>query len=141
MYKLRTADVEALQKEEQHIQERVSHLVDIAPDSNPKLREALENFLLLEPEKQIPQLGEAKTFLNEGNAKKATGNRLLARVNYEIAAKIELYKGNKDGVTECLHLARDVTDEGDKHREFHDVILSNLDEVFRISREYYRDRK
>jgi hypothetical protein len=138
MYKLRTADVEALQKEEQQIQQKVSRLENLMPTGNTKLRKALETFLLLQAESQIPQLGDSKTFLNQGNAKKAAGDKLLARVNYEIAAKIELYKGNKAGVIESLTLAREVTDENDEHREFHDAILNNLDEALRIAREYYQ---
>ncbi|MGH2639557.1 MAG: hypothetical protein ACRDF4_09810 [Rhabdochlamydiaceae bacterium] len=52
----------------------------------------MENFLLLYPESQISELGETTSLIQLGNAAAASGNKLVARVDYETAAGIEMFR-------------------------------------------------
>ncbi len=117
-----------VQKEEPVQQTYLKNL----PGNNQKLYEALSNFLLADPERQVFQLGTVNSFISKGDVEKANGNNLMACVNYEIAARVEIYKQNKDSVTKCLTLADEVFP-----KETHKTILANMDEVLRIAREYH----
>ena len=72
--------------------------------SDPKMFAALQNFLIVDPERQIPLLDSVSTLLAKGDAAKAQGNRMTARADYEIAAKIEIYRQNKDSARTFLVL-------------------------------------
>jgi hypothetical protein len=98
---------------------------------------ALENFLLAGGNGQIDRLGEVSDLLARGNSAKAKGNNQSARIDYETAAKIEIYKQNKDGARNCLILAEGVSEKEQLHREFHKTMLADIDEVLRISKAYH----
>jgi len=110
-------------------------LKDLVPNDE-KMYLALQNFLLGDPERQLPMLGSTETLLARGDQDRAKGEKLKARMSYETAAKIEIYKQNRENVEKVIRLAKDVTDDRDPHLEFFDTMLANLDEVLRISREY-----
>jgi hypothetical protein len=104
--------------------------------SDEKLYEALANFLLLDPRSQIPQLGETDSLVEQGNAAIASGNKLVARVDFEIAARIEIFRLNKESTRKCLLLAEQVSDS-DKARQYHETILQDMEKVMEIAEVYY----
>jgi hypothetical protein len=104
--------------------------------NNQKMYFALQKFLLAGGEKQISQLGDVSLILARGDASKAKGNYMAARVDYETAAKIEIYKQNKDNARNCLVRAEEVSERGQSHHEFQEMMLANMDEVLRISKAY-----
>ena len=99
---------------------------------------ALELFLLGDPKRQIEQLGDVDGLLSKGDQAKSADDHVKARYNYETAAKIEMYRQNKEGLRRCLVLAQEVAEESDKHFAFQRMILDNLDEVLQISKQYYK---
>jgi hypothetical protein len=95
----------------------------------------MQTFLLGDPERQLPMLGSTDTLLAKGDQEKANGEKLRARMNYETAAKVEIYKQDKEGVEKCLRLAIEVTENEDR-KALLNTMLANLDEVLRISKLY-----
>ncbi|MHB8566508.1 MAG: hypothetical protein ACYC7D_09745 [Nitrososphaerales archaeon] len=102
--------------------------------NDQKMYAALQNFLLVAPERQIPQLGEASSLVAKGDAARTIGNNLAARADYETAAKIEIYNQNKEGATSCLIRAEGVSEQ--QHHEFQETMLADMDQVLRISKAY-----
>jgi hypothetical protein len=103
---------------------------------NESLYEAMQNFLLLNPKSQIPQLGETDSLIQKGNVAVANGRKLEARVDFETAARIEISRLNNENTRKCLLLADQVT-ESDTARRYPATLLENLDKVMEISRSYY----
>jgi hypothetical protein len=130
--------VEAL-KEKKIIEKTDERLRELVPDD--ELYEAMENFLLGDPENQIAQLGDAESVMRNGDEEKSKGQKLMARAQYETSAKIAIY--NLDGRTarKSLELATTVTDPMDKHAVMQKTILQNLDEVLQVSKEYYNTKR
>jgi hypothetical protein len=104
--------------------------------NNQKMYFALQTFLLAGGEKQISQLGEVSLLLDRGDAFRAKGNYVAARVVYETAAKIEIYKQNKASARNCLVRAVEVSEKELTHHEFQETMLADMDEVLRISKAY-----
>jgi len=104
--------------------------------TDPKMFAALQNFLIVDPERQIPLLDSVSVLMTKGDAAKAQGNRMTARTDYEIAAKIEIYRQHKDSARTFLVLAEGVSDEGQPHYEYQETMLANMDKVMRISNEF-----
>lgn len=113
-----------------------SRLKDLVAD-NQKMYFALQTFLLAGADRQISQLGEVNTLLSRGDAAKAGGNNQTARADYETAAKIEIYKQNKERARSCLVLAEGVPEKEQSHHEFRETMLADMDEVLRISKAYH----
>ncbi len=109
-------------------------LKDLVPNDE-KMYLAMQTFLLGDPERQLPMLGSTDSLLAKGDQDKANGEKLRARMSYETAAKIEIYKQNKDGAEKCLRLAKEVTENEDR-RALLETMLANMDEVLRISKLY-----
>ncbi len=105
--------------------------------TDDEFHEVVRHYLLAEPERQIEQLGRVETLLADAERVGEKGQRTLARVNYELAAKIEIYNQNKEGAEKCLRLAEKVTDKEQDHRA-HKMMLGRIDDVLRISNEYHR---
>jgi hypothetical protein len=98
---------------------------------------ALEYFLLGDPERQISQLGDTETLMHEGNEAKTKNENVSARTNYETAAKLEIYKGNKDAARRCLLMAQEVTDRDDKRFRLMTTLIDNMDEAISVAKSYY----
>ncbi|MGI0090707.1 MAG: hypothetical protein ACREBS_03270 [Nitrososphaerales archaeon] len=113
-----------------------SRLKDLV-GNNPQMYFALQNFLLQSPETQVPRLGEVNLLVAMGDSARASGNTISAGVDYETAAKIEIYRQNKDSARNCLLLAEEVSEKGQPHYEFQKTMLANMDEVLRISKAYH----
>jgi hypothetical protein len=111
-------------------------LGDLVPD-NPVLLEALEYFLLGSPERQLVQLGDLGSLRTKAEKAKAKGDRTLARINYESAAKVALYEDRPTDFKESLLRANEVTDKNERYFGFHRTLLQNLVEVRRIADEFY----
>jgi len=103
---------------------------------DPKMYVALQNFLLAEPERQLPLLDNVSTLLSKGDTAKANGNNQTARADYEVAAKIEIYKQNKESAKSFLVRAEQVTDLASEHIAFQKTMLADMDKVLRISKAY-----
>src|SRR5579862_3718139 len=78
--------------------------------------DALEYFLLLDPDRQIGQLGDTETLLAKGDKAKQDNQYIFARTSYEAASKIEIYKGNREEGRKCLLKAQEVLEEDDEKR-------------------------
>ncbi len=97
---------------------------------------ALQNFLMVNPERQIPLLDDVNKLLVKGDTAKSSGNNLTARADYEMGAKIEIYNQNKESATNFLVLAESVSDRKLEHFGYQETMLADMDKVLRISREY-----
>jgi len=126
--------LEAAKQIQEQVPKKIT-LKDLVPNDE-KMYLALQTFLLGDPERQIPMLGSIDALLAKGDQDKANGEKLKARMNYETAAKIEIYKQNKELVEKSLRLAKEVTENEDPRRELLETMLANLDEVLRISKLY-----
>jgi hypothetical protein len=125
------------QEEENAKNQKLDNLVK-EEASNEKLYNALENFLLADPERQIPQLGEIQGQLAEAEAAKNEGENEVVRGKYETAAKIEIYKRDREAASKNIDLAEKFTAPEDAlHHEIHKTLLSHMDEVMQISADYY----
>ena len=116
-----------------------SLLNELLPEDHP-LYEALEHFLLADPERQIGQLGGSTILDQKGREGMEKGDKSGAAVNFDYAAKIEIYKQNKEATKRYLELADKVTDT-DKDHQFHTILLSDLDEVMRVSGKYQESNR
>jgi len=127
------------QEEKKIVREKDARLRELVQNDD-KMYEAMENFLLGNPEDQVSALGEPTSLLAKADEERGKGNNLVARADCETAAKIAIYNQDKEGARKSLDLASQVTDntkDEDKHSEMQRTILDNLDEVLRIAREYY----
>jgi len=106
---------------------------------DPALLEAMEFFLLLRPEDSTLELGEPGSLKVRGDEARAAGDDVTARILYESAAKIALYRQRKDEFRDLLALAGEVTAPGDRFDGFHRTLLRELDEAVRVAGEFYRE--
>jgi hypothetical protein len=116
-------------------QRSLSPLENLALD-DPNMYAALQNFLIVDPGRQIPLLDDVNTLQVKGDAAKADGNNMSARADYEVAAKIEIYKQNKESATNFLVLAEGVSDKQLEHHRYQETMLADMDKVLRISKSY-----
>ena len=130
--------VEAL-KEKKIIEKTDERLRELVP--NDYLYEAMENFLLGDPENQIAQLGDVDSVLRKGDEENSKGQKLMARAQYETSAKIAIYNLDGEAARKILELASQVTDPKDKHAFMQQTILQNLDEVLRVSKRVLQDQE
>ncbi|MCL4355037.1 MAG: hypothetical protein JRN25_00035 [Nitrososphaerota archaeon] len=109
--------------------------LSILCQGDEELHYAMSYLVYLKPEEQIALIGA--TELQVQNAAEAIerGDRTTAIVDYETAARIELYRGNKENVRMYLEKARGLQD-GDG-RERLSTLLSNLEKVMAIAKRYY----
>jgi hypothetical protein len=102
-----------------------------------EMYKAIEYFLLGDPVRQIAQLGDVGGLLKTGDEAKQNNDSTKSRYSYETAAKIELYRGEKESLRKFLILAQEVTSETDKYFKFQQTILDNIDDALRIAKDYY----
>jgi hypothetical protein len=96
--------------------------------------EALSNFLFIEPGR-LPQIGTTEQQVQKASDAMARGDSLVARVDFEIAARIEMYKGNMEKVKTFLRKAQEVSDaRGEGSRV---ILISNLERAMEIAAQYY----
>jgi hypothetical protein len=74
--------------------------------------------------------------LSKGDSARADGKNMEARANYETAAKIEIYKEDKESARSCLISADEVSEKEQRNHGFHETMLADMDEVMRISKAY-----
>src|SRR5712692_6350413 len=97
----RTPTLETIKPQEERLASS-SLLLKSLVANDQKMYAALQNFLLADPKRQILLLGEVDSLVANGNAARVKGNNQTARADYETAAKIEIYKQNKDSARSCL---------------------------------------
>jgi|SRR5579872_1629864 len=122
-------------KAQASVPQSVPSLQGLVSDDS-KMYAALQNFLIVDPERQIPLLDNVGSLLTKGNTAKDQGFNQAARANYEVAAKIEIYKQNKESAASFLVLAEGVSDKLEKHFEYQQTMLADMDKVLRISKAY-----
>jgi hypothetical protein len=127
------------EKEAKILEKTNERLRDIVP--NDEIYEAMENFLLGDPENQIELLGNTNEILGKADEAKSKGEDLIARAQYETLAKIAIYKQNRKLAQKSLDLAGSVTNPSDRHTRMQKTILANLDQVIQIARDYYRTKE
>ena len=129
-----TPDKNRLESEKQG-ESSSSRLKDLC-HGDEDLFKVMENFLMFEPQSQISLLGGAESLIQKGNIAMEQGNKFEARVLYETAAKIEIFRANKENARKYLLLAETAT-EKERDKKYHAILLQNLDRVLEISRAYY----
>ena len=102
-----------------------------------RMHKALSNFLLLRPEEQISQLGPTEALILRADSTEKS-NPIIARANLETAARIELYKGDREKVKLLLERVQRLGTDGEAERE---TIISDLDYAMSIAREYYHQEQ
>jgi hypothetical protein len=127
------------QKETRIIEKTNERLKQLVQDDN--LYEAMENFLLGDPESQISQLGPPADIIARWSKQPSKGESLLARVEYETVAKVAIYEQNPNLAKNSLELASSVTNPNDRHALMQRAILANLNDVIRIASDYYRTKQ
>jgi CRISPR/Cas system-associated protein Csm6 len=135
---LPTANANAVeeQKKENALHKELDETVK-QESRDEKVYEALRNFLLADPERQIHELGGTEKLLAEADRAKSKNLEIVARAMYETAAKVAIYKQNKDEARKIISLADEVTKPGDTQKEIHETLISNMDEVMNVSKDYY----
>lgn len=98
---------------------------------------ALEYFLLGDPQRQVTQLGDSESLLQKGDDAKSKNNYIIARTNYESAAKVEIYKGNKDAARKCLVKGLEAAEEDDKRSRLMTTLIDSIDEALSVAKSYY----
>ena len=98
---------------------------------------ALEYFLLGDPERQISQLGETDSILAKGDEAKARNESVYSRAYYETAAKVAIYRGDKEAARRCLLKAEEVTEESDKRYRLMTFLIDNMDDALVVAKSYY----
>ena len=127
------------EKENRIIEKTNQRLRDLAP--NDEMYEALENFLLGDPESQIQLLGSEDEIIGKGNEAMAKSEDLIARAQFETMAKVAIYKQDPELARESIELASKVTNPTDRHARMQKTIQNNLPQVIKIAREYYRTKE
>ena len=92
-------------------------------------------FLYLKPEEQIALIGATEVHYWKATEAIERGDRTMAVVDYETAARIELYRGNRENVRVYLKKAQGL--QGRDGQERLSVLLSNLEKVMTIAKRYY----
>jgi hypothetical protein len=127
------------EKEARILEKTNERLRDLVP--NDEIYEAMENFLLGDPENQIQLLGNPAEILSKGDEAGSKGEDLIARAQYETLAKVAIYKQDKTLVKKSLDLAGRVTNPSDRHARMQKTILNNLDQVVAIAKDYYKTKE
>ncbi len=127
------------EKETKIIEKTNERLRDLAP--NDEIYEAMENFLLGDPESQVQLLGTPEEIVEKGDEAKDKGEDLIARAQYETMAKVAIYKQDPELARKALELAASVTNPADRHARMQKTIMTNLDQIIRIARDYYRTKE
>jgi len=127
------------EKEMRIIEKTNERLKELVP--NDDIYEAMENFLLGDPESQIPQLGTPDVILGKADRAVVKGDDLIARAEFETMAKVAIYQQDRKLAKKSLELASKVTNPSDRHVWMQKTIVDNLDIVITIAREYYRTKK
>jgi hypothetical protein len=131
-------------KKEQHNQRPVSTLK--VSSSTPTLKElcgdddsmylAMEHFLLLEPKRQLPLIGDIATLVSKAERASKDGYIDKARINLETAARISIYNQDEENTRRLLLLADRISDREFEHN-LHGALLRNLNKALEIARKYY----
>ncbi len=106
-------------------------------ENDNALFEAMEYFLLLNPGEQASRLGEPRELKAKADEARASGDNLGARIYYENAAKVGLYRQEEAEFKGMLKLAEQVTRKNERFAAFHRTLLSDSDGAMRVAREYY----
>jgi hypothetical protein len=127
------------EKENRIIEKTNQRLRDLSPTD--EIYEAMENFLLGNPESQLQMLGTKEELKGKGDEAKSKNEDLIARAQYETMAKVAIYKQDPELVKESLELASEVTNPSDRHAKMQRTIEGNLDEIMKIARDYYQTKE
>ncbi len=103
--------------------------------SDSKLLDAAMFVIMLEPSRQIPQLGGEDALIKRAKSFEENSDSLMARVNYETLARISFYRSRADEsrnyISRCEKLA-----EGERRGRYL-YILENFERVFNVVKQFY----
>ena len=109
--------------------------LEVLCQGDSEMYEALGNFLYIEPERQLPQIGTTEQQVQRASDAMARGDSLVARVDFETAARIEMYKGNMEKVKTFLEKAQELRDARGEGSRL--ILISNLERAMEIAAQYY----
>jgi hypothetical protein len=115
---------------------RKDPLRELVPNDE-KLYLALQTFLLGDPNRQLPMLGSVDSLSLKADEERAKGDKWKARINYETAARIEIFIEDRAGAEKFLRQAEEFAEVGGQNRVMLETLLKNMDEVMRISKMFY----
>jgi hypothetical protein len=127
------------EKETIIVQKTNERLRKLTPDD--RMYEAMENFLLGDPQSQIQLLGTKDEILGKAEEAQSKGEDLIARAQYETMAKVAIYQQDPALTKKSLDLASKVTDPSDRHATMQKTIEDNVDQVIKIARDYYQTKE
>lgn len=116
----------------------VSHSNDLLKTlcgSDSQLLDASMFVIMLEPSRQIPQLGGEEALVKRAKSFEESADQLMARISYETLARICLYRSRPDEAKEYISKCEKLANG--KRRERYQFILENFDKVFDVVKQYY----
>ena len=90
---------------------------------------------MLDPSRQIPQLGGEDAIVKRAKSFEETSNSLFARINYETLARISFYRSRRDEAKDYIAKCEKLTEGG--RREKYQFILQNFEKVFGVVKQFY----
>ncbi|GEM_PF-6454433 len=105
-------------------------------DSDSQLLDAAMFVIMLEPSRQIPQLGGEDTLIKRANSFEENSDSIMARVNYETLARISFYRSRADEAKQYITKCEKLAESG--RREKYQYILQNFDRVFSVVKRFYQ---
>jgi len=124
------------QKEKQSAQSR--DFVRELCGSNEELYNAMSYALLLSPERLL-ELRSIDALSKSADDAKKGGDQTRARISYETAAKLALWKGQPSVARDYFKKALDVS-ESQQRKTIFDTVLHQMDEVARLAAKYYETK-
>lgn len=106
--------------------------------SNEELYNAMTYVLLLNPERLLELRGIDALAKSADEAKKG-GDQTRARIWYETAAKLALWKGQASVARDYFNKAFDAS-ESEQRKTIYGAVLRQMDEVARVAAKYYETR-
>lgn len=125
-----------IKAEEKKPSTQQSQMMELA-GGDSTMFELLSRFIFLDPEKQ--QAKDAGPYIEVAQEERAGGNLLRARVNYDLAAMMSIYRNDKETTRKMATEALAVS-TADTDRRVHKALLDNLDKFMELAKIHF-DRK
>ena len=103
--------------------------------SDDQLLDVVMFVIMIDPSRQIPQLGGEDAIIKRTQSFEETSNALMARINYETLARISFYRSRQDEAKDYLARCEKLS-EGQR-REMYQFILQNFEKVFHVVKRFY----
>jgi hypothetical protein len=103
--------------------------------SDQRLYNAMTYVLLLNPERLL-ELRGIEAFAKAGEEAAKAGDKTRARISYETAGKLALWKRDASGAKQFFKKSLDVA-ESDERKTIYETVLDKIDEVVSVAAKYY----